>query len=161
MHPRAAQLITALGLARHPEGGYYREIHRSALSVMPGDGRPPRAALTTIYFLLTAGDVSCWHRVAGDEAWHFLEGDPLELLQADAKFHRIVSLLLGPYDEDTRPVHVIAGGLWQAARSTGGYTLVACTVGPGFDFADFELLRELPALAEAVGGNDPRVAGFL
>ena len=81
MHPRAAELITQLQLERHPEGGYYREIFRSADLVEPADGRGPRAALTTIYFLLPAGITSRWHRVTSDEVWHLYEGGPLEVLR--------------------------------------------------------------------------------
>ena len=80
MHTRAAELITRLQLEPHPEGGYYREIFRSSGLVSPADGRGPRAALTTIYFLLPAGIVSRWHRVASDEVWHLYEGGPLEVL---------------------------------------------------------------------------------
>src|SRR6185369_15637793 len=83
MHPRAAELITKLNLERHPEGGYYREIFRSTDLVAPADGRGPRAALTTIYFLLPAGIVSRWHRVASDAVWHLYEGGPLEVLSVD------------------------------------------------------------------------------
>ena len=83
MHPRATELITQLNLERHPEGGYYREIFRSADLVSPADGRGPRAALTTIYFLLPAGTISRWHRVTSDEVWHLYEGGPLEVLSVD------------------------------------------------------------------------------
>jgi predicted cupin superfamily sugar epimerase len=158
---RAAELIAALDLIAHPEGGYFREIHRSASSVDPRDGRPPRPALTTIYFLLVAGQVSRWHRVRSDEVWHFLEGDPLELHAADARFEQLTTHVLGPYREATRPAHVIDAGWWQAARTMGSYTLVGCTVGPGFDFADFEMLHELPHEAEALRSKLPQLAAFI
>src|SRR4051812_26624528 len=79
MHKRATELIADLGLQPHPEGGYFRENFRSSRKVQPLDERSPRSALTTIYFLLVKGQHSRWHRVASDEAWHFYEGDPLEL----------------------------------------------------------------------------------
>jgi predicted cupin superfamily sugar epimerase len=142
---RAAQLITMLDLRPHPEGGYYREVFRSAAFVQPLDPRPPRLALTTIYFLLAEGEVSRWHRVASDEAWHFHEGDPLELFMLDPQRQQLSRHLLGAVGKDSRPVHVVPGGVWQAARTTGAYTLVGCTVGPGFDFADFHMLRDVPA----------------
>src|SRR6185295_19426161 len=85
MHDRAAELISALGLEPHPEGGFYREVHRSASRVTTGDARGERAALTTIYFLLPAGSQSRWHQVDSDEVWHFYEGDPLALLEMDAR----------------------------------------------------------------------------
>ena len=81
---RVHELILELGLARHPEGGWYREVHRSTVDVHREPDGAQRSALTTIFFLLAAGEVSRWHRVAGgDEAWHFYEGEPLELLGVD------------------------------------------------------------------------------
>src|SRR5215510_3972505 len=79
MHPRARALIAELKLEPHPEGGFYREIYRSAGVVWPADVRRARNALTTIYFLLPAGTFSAWHRVSADEVWHLYEGEPLEL----------------------------------------------------------------------------------
>lgn len=133
-----------LNLRPHPEGGYYREIFRSAAFVQPLDPRQPRVALTTIYFLLPAGDVSRWHRVASDEVWHFYEGDPLELLTLDAATVDVERYLLGGVGQDSRPVHAVSAGVWQAARTTGAYTLVGCSVAPGFDFTDFQMLRDIP-----------------
>lgn len=161
VHSRAAQLITELALSPHPEGGHFREIHRSASVVDPRDGRSERAALTTIYFLLTSGEVSRWHRVASDEAWHFLEGDPLELHEADSSFDRVVTRILGPCSDAAEPVYVVEAGRWQAARSTGEYTLVGCTVGPGFDFADFEMLRDRPSEVESLEAGQPQWAEFI
>lgn len=142
MHRRAVELIDRLQLAPHPEGGYFRQIFRSTGTVAPDDGRGTRAALTTIYFLLTAGDLSCWHRVSADEAWHFYEGAPLELWTADGDFGNATRHLLGPLVQHAAPVHVVPAGEWQAAASLGDYTLVGCSVGPGFEFADFEMLRD-------------------
>ncbi|CAN5905795.1 cupin domain-containing protein [soil metagenome] len=161
MHSRAAHLISSLGLAPHPEGGYFREVYRSAARVQPLDARAERAALTTIYFLLAAGEVSRWHRVASDEVWHYYEGDALELITADSHFDRLTHHLLGPVGEGARPVQVVPADSWQAARSTGAYTLVGCTVGPGFEFADFQMLHELPAEAEAVRQRHPAAAFFV
>ena len=161
MDSRAADLIRGLVLAPHPEGGYYREIFRSAARVHPLDGRPDRLALTTIYFLLVAGQVSRWHRVASDEVWHHYEGGPLELLVADAAFHDVSRRLLGPVGDNREPVRVVIAGEWQAARSTGPYTLVGCTVGPGFEFADFEMLDSLPEGAAALRRRHPEVVAFI
>ncbi|MEM1055639.1 MAG: cupin domain-containing protein [Bacteroidota bacterium] len=148
MPPRAAHLIETLGLAPHPEGGHYREVFRSSAEVDPADGRPARSALTTIYFLLAGGEHSRWHRVASDEVWHLLEGDPLDLLVSTDAFSTVETVRLGSVGEGARPVHVVPAGAWQAARTTGAYSLVGCTVGPGFDFADFELIDAHPDLAE-------------
>ena len=109
---RAAELIEGLGLVPHPEGGYFRELYRSAARVQPLDGRPYRLALTTIYFLLIAGQVSRWHRVASDEVWHYYEGDPLELVVADPGFADVSRRRLGPVAGETRPVHVVRAGEW-------------------------------------------------
>ena len=81
MHVRAEELIATLGLRPHPEGGFFREIFRSSTLVTPADGRGPRSALTTIYFLLTEGTHSRWHHVISDEVWHLYEGGPLEVLE--------------------------------------------------------------------------------
>jgi predicted cupin superfamily sugar epimerase len=161
MDNRASHLISTLDLRPHPEGGYYREVFRSRLQVQPQDSRPARAALTTIYFLLVEGDVSRWHRVASDEVWHFYEGDPLELLTIDAKTQQVERYLLGGVRSDARPIHVVPAGVWQAARTTDAYTLVGCTVGPGFDFADFQMLRDTPGDAARLTPHLGAAASFL
>lgn len=133
----------------HPEGGHYVEVHRSTL-------------LTEIFFLLTAGDISRWHRVnASDEVWHYYEGASLELLTAGQDFERFDRHLLGPVAGQQRPVHVVEAGIWQAARTTGDYTLVGCTVGPPFEFANFEMLRDNPAAAERALQRQPDAAMFI
>ena len=162
MHPRAAELIATLEMRPHPEGGFYREIFRSASQVTPTDDRGPRAALTTIYFLLPAGSVSRWHRVASDEVWHLYEGGPLELLELGASGRDLVRHELGPVGSDgIAPVCTIRAAMWQAARPLGDYVLVGCTVGPGFEFADFRLLAEEPELAAIVRSAWPEVAELI
>lgn len=141
---RADELIRELELSPHPEGGHFREVFRSPRHVRPADGRPDRSALTVIYFLLRQGEVSRWHRVASDEAWSWLEGDPLELFVAADPALPGAPQRLGPVQGDARPVAVVPAGEWQAARSTGPYTLVTCMVGPGFDFADFQMIPTAP-----------------
>ena len=160
---RAAALIASLGLKPHPEGGFYREIFRSAGHVTPADGRGPRAALTTIYFLLPAGTQSRWHRVTSDEVWHLYEGGPLELLELDANGDAPRQHLLAALTEglDAMPVRTIPAGHWQAARPLGDYALVGCTVGPGFDFADFTMLADDRATAERVRARWPELASLI
>jgi len=149
MHPRAQHLIDSLGLHRHPEGGFYRELYRSTQTVQrPAGDR--RAALTTIFYLLTEGEASAWHRVAADEIWHFYEGEPLELKIASQEARVFATHRLGPLVADCEPVCVVAAGEWQAARPLGAYALVGCSVGPGFDFADFTLARDLPDAESAL-----------
>ena len=161
MDSRAAQLIARLGLTPHPEGGHFGEVYRSSSRVQPEDSRPARTALTTIYFLLAAGEVSRWHRVASDEVWHYYEGEPLELLSADAGFGTITRRVLGPVNGAARPVHVVPADQWQAARTTGAYTLVGCTVGPGFDFEDFEIIDAQSAEADALRRDHPDLMMFV
>jgi len=103
MHPRAAELITTLGLQPHPEGGFYRQIFRSVVQVNPMDRRGPRAALTTIYFLLPEGTFSRWHQVASDEVWHLYEGGPLAVVEAMAASVAVVATEVGGIGELVRP----------------------------------------------------------
>jgi predicted cupin superfamily sugar epimerase len=142
MHPRAAELIARLGMSPHPEGGHFCEVYRSASTVAPDGSRPSRAAVTTIYFLLQAGEHSALHRVLSDEIWHFYEGDVLDLVWWDQAADIAHDHRLGPVGESDGPVAVVRAGWWQAARTTGSYTLVGCTVGPGFDYADFTMMRD-------------------
>ncbi|WP_375737433.1 cupin domain-containing protein [Pseudomonas boanensis] len=138
MHSRAASLIRELQLAPHPEGGYYRRVFQSAVQAANG-----RACSSAILFLLPQGAVSRWHRVDADEIWHFYEGEPLELLIAETP-STVRRELLGPVAEDCMPQRVVAAHAWQAARALGDYTLVGCTVAPGFEFAGFRLLADDP-----------------
>jgi uncharacterized protein len=161
MHTRAQHLIRTLRLEPHPEGGHFREIHRSRSRVQPLDDRSERSSLTTIFFLLGAGEVSRWHRVASDEVWHHLEGAALELLTIDPELRRLGSDPVGPLDEGVLPVQTVPADWWQAARSTGDYTLVGCTVGPGFDFADFRLIDQVPEAGELIRQRFPEAEPFL
>ncbi|HEV7591010.1 MAG TPA: cupin domain-containing protein [Longimicrobium sp.] len=161
MHPRAEALVRRLCLEPHPEGGFYREVFRSALRVQTEDARPPRSALTVIYFLLVDGGCSRWHRVASDEAWSWVEGDALELLRIDAGLATFTREPLGAPADGREAAAVIPAGDWQAARTTGAYTLVTCAVGPGFDFADFTMLSELPELAAEVTRRHPGAASLV
>lgn len=158
---RSAELIATLRLVPHPEGGYYGEVFRSSTTVHPADGRDTRAALTGIYFLLSAGSVSRWHRVLSDEIWHFYEGAPLDLWVASPEGHRAKQHRLGPLRGDQRPVFTVPAGWWQAARSTGSYTLAGCTVGPGFDFRDFTLAADQPSSTAAIRQRHPELAELL
>jgi len=127
----ADEIIARLGLQPHPEGGHFRETFRS-----PDAGR---SASTAIFFLLKAGERSHWHRVDADEVWHHYAGAPLELSMSDdgrAVRHRRLG---SDFDLGETPQIVVLRGVWQAARSLGSWTLVGCTVAPGFDFAGFEL----------------------
>jgi uncharacterized protein len=160
MSERAAELIHRLHLRPHPEGGFYSEVHRSAQRVDALDGRPHRAALTSIYFLLPARVHSRWHRVLSDEVWCHLEGAPIELHLLDAAQPTAHTALLGPVSQSIAPQHTVPAGVWQAARSCGEYSLAACMVAPGFDFADFALMADDDPLRSWIAHHHPALAAF-
>jgi predicted cupin superfamily sugar epimerase len=160
VNPRAAELIRALALAPHPEGGFYRETFRSALRVSAAHG-PSRNALTTIYFLLAAGGFSAWHRVRSDEAWHWYEGEALELLVADPDFGTVRRNRLGPAGPSMEPAVTVPANWWQAARPLGSHALCGCTVAPGFEFEDFSFLRDDPRAVDALAIAAPDLRSLL
>ena len=133
MTASARDIIAALDLKPHPEGGHYRQTWKA--DAVAGE----RAAGTAIYFLLAEGEVSHWHRVDSAEIWHFYRGAPLELsLSADGR--RIEKRILGPdLETGQAPQIIVPRDVWQAAKSLGTWTLVGCTVSPGFEFSHFEL----------------------
>ena len=135
MHALTAQdIIRMLGLKPHPEGGHFRETFRDARQTADG-----RAASTAMYFLLARGERSHWHRLDAVEIWHWYAGAPLQLEIAAAP-DRIERVTLGgDISAGLRPQAVVPADVWQAAQSTGDWTLVGCTVAPGFDFAKHEL----------------------
>jgi hypothetical protein len=161
MTARADELVRELGLAPHPEGGFYRELFRSRRMVRTDDGRSERWAATTIFYLLRGGDVNRWHRVASDEIWHWYEGAPLELHLLDPQLTRQRTEMIGPVDASSVPVRVVPAACWQAVRCTGEYTLAGCTVAPGFEFSDFRLLRDVPELAERLRASFPEFLAHL
>jgi len=161
MSTRADDLVRELGLAPHPEGGFYRELFRSRRMVRTDDGRSERWAATTIFYLLRGTDVNRWHRVASDEIWHWYEGAPLELHMLDPQLARAKTEMMGPVGEAQVPVRTVPAGCWQAVRCTGEYTLAGCTVAPGFEFSDFRLLRESPELSEKLTAAFPELLAYL
>ncbi|MDQ0390605.1 cupin domain-containing protein [Labrys monachus] len=128
-----ADIIARLGMTPHPEGGHYVETFRDTVSA---EGR---AASTAIYYLLQAGERSHWHRVDAAEIWHFHAGAPLALeLSADGTNRTLLRLGVD-LAAGERPQGVVPAGTWQAAASLGDWTLVGCTVAPGFRFEGFEM----------------------
>lgn len=127
------EIIAALDLQPHPEGGYYRETFRDPREQ---DGR---SAGTAIYYALGVGDCSAWHRVDAAEIWHWYAGSPLALTLSpnghDAQSHRLGPNLV----QGERPQVVVPADWWQTAESLGEWTLVGCTVAPGFTFEGFEM----------------------
>jgi hypothetical protein len=128
----AQEVARLLDLAPHPEGGYYRETFRDP------QGAGGRAASTAIYYLLPAGQVSAWHRVDAAEVWHWHAGAPLELSLSDDGGRSVVRLG-ADLAAGERPQGIVPAGVWQSAKSLGDWTLVGCTVAPGFEFSQFEL----------------------
>jgi uncharacterized protein len=130
----ADEVIRLLDLKPHPEGGHFREMFRDTRKV-EGD----RAASTAIYFLLTRGERSHWHRVDAVEVWHWHAGAPLvlEIAQNEGRIERVT--LGNDLASDQRPQAVVPAHAWQAAQTLGDWTLCGCTVAPGFEFSGFEL----------------------
>lgn len=158
---RAAGLIATLGLRTHPEGGHYAEVFRSDRRVQPADTRAARAALTTIDFLLRAGQCSAWHRVRSDEVWHLLEGDGLRLWLAPPDLSVFSAVDLGAVAGTRRPRHVVPADWWQAAEALGAFAYVGATVGPGFEFEDFRFGRDDAALCAALAAQAPALQRLL
>jgi uncharacterized protein len=132
----AADVIRILDLKPHPEGGHYRETYRD------DRGDTARAHSTAIYFLLAKGEVSRWHRVDAAEVWHWHAGAPLALTIAPAEGAALEIRLGVDLEAGERPQGVVPPGYWQSAASLGEWTLVGCTVAPGFLFETFELAEE-------------------
>ena len=118
-------------------------------------------ALTSIYFLLTEGQKSRWHRVRSDEVWNYLEGQPLELLCFDPESGRLTRGGVGPYGPGMEPSRVVPAGVWQAAEPRGEFTLVSCSVGPGFEFSDFSLAADDAEAEKAIRALGERAAGLI
>ena len=131
----AAEIVRLLDLSPHPEGGHFRETFRD-VRLVEGE----RAASTAIYFLLARGERSHWHRIDAVEVWHFYAGAPLVLETAARAASAVTRVTLGPdLAAGEHPQAIVAAGAWQAAESRGAWTLVGCTVAPGFAFERFEL----------------------
>ena len=129
----AAEIIARLELKPHPEGGYYRETFRDSRTDADG-----RSRSTAIYFLLARGERSHWHRIDAVEVWHYYAGGAVTLRIADDDGQW--SFRLGPnLAAGEQPQAIVPPHAWQSAESTGDWTLVGCTVAPGFDFATFEV----------------------
>ena len=174
MHPRADELIHALRLKPHREGGHFSEVFRSRRRVRvegAGGAALERSALTTIYFLLAEGEVSRWHCLDADEIWHFYEGKPLELFLLDEKAVIFSRVRLGPVASGAASapgtaqvptfVQVVPAGSWLAARPTGPYALVGCSMGPGFEYEGMTLMKDVPAVAVEVARRFPEAAELI
>ena len=130
----AADIIARLELRPHPEGGHYRETFRDS-----GTDAQGRSRSTVIYYLLRRGERSHWHRIDAVETWHYYAGDALALQIANDGCGPHTVRLGTDLAAGERPQAIVPAGAWQAAESTGDWTLVGCTVAPGFEFAKFEM----------------------
>ena len=157
----ANELIEKLKLIRHPEGGYYRELYRSdevmSQQGLPGRYTGDRSFSTAIYFMLTHEDVSKFHKIKSDELWHFYTGDPLGIYLINDTGMVEIKRLGIDFARGESPQIVIPKNHWFGAKTTGNsYSLLGCTVAPGFDFEDFELgkreelIREFPDQKETI-----------
>jgi predicted cupin superfamily sugar epimerase len=148
------QWIERLELHPHPEGGFYRETYRHAL--LTGEAHHQRNLATAIYFLIPGKLVTGWHAVASDEMWHFYAGEPvvLERISHEGHFHRHllgIDIAAGQQPQVLIPKHE-----WQRAYSLGNFSLCGCTVSPGFDFRDFELIS-----SEKLANRYPHIARYI
>ena len=151
---KAANLAQQLGLLPHPEGGWFRETYRAGEAIdgsaLPRRFAGTRSISTAIHFLLEAGQCSHLHRIKADEVWHFYAGDPLIVVEIDGSGGLKTTPLGGDLAAGGVFQHVVPAGVWFGAVPAEGsrFSLVGCTVAPGFDFADFELAARETLLAE-------------
>lgn len=145
MEKEIAELVNRLGLEPHPEGGYFKETYRSmeqiAVPRLPAGDLQHRSLSTAILFLITAGNFSAFHRIKSDECWHFYSGQPLLVHQIAPAGIYTCTILGNEPERGQQFQQVVPAGHWFASEVApgGAYSLVGCTVAPGFDFADFEL----------------------
>lgn len=163
MRPHATYWMEKLHLTPHIEGGAFREVYRSELTIpktsLPASFGGQRNISTSIYFLLEKGQFSAFHRIASDECWHFYFGDPLLIFEIMADGNLTTHRLGTAIENGEHFQTMIRAGSWFASVPAEGseYSLVGCTVSPGFDFADFELAdgsslsRQYPRHAELIG----------
>jgi uncharacterized protein len=152
----AEYYIDHLNLLPHPEGGFYKETYRDSLSVINRVGNE-RSVSTGIYFMLTKGNFSAFHRIESDEMWHYYEGESLTVYVIDDS-GKLEEIKLGKDLENGEQLQaVVPAGQWFASRiNQGEYSLVGCTVAPGFDFQDFEmadretLIKDFPRHSEII-----------
>jgi predicted cupin superfamily sugar epimerase len=136
----AEQVISALELIPHPEGGWYRETFRDVPPGGTADGPGARGAFSAIYYLLRAGELSAWHRIKdAAEVWHHYAGAPLELAISLDGRQVTTSMLGSDLARGELPQALVPAAAWQSARSRGDWTLAGCTVAPAFEFAALEL----------------------
>ena len=153
-HSKASYWIQMLEMQAHPEGGYFKEVYRSDLEIDVEQGSRPAA--TSIYYLLRAGEFSAFHRIKSDETWYFHAGGPIEIVVID-EWGNLTKQLVGlELEKGMFPQFTVNAGRWFASHPKGEFSLVGCSVAPGFDFRDFEmadrqqLLKDYPQLENEI-----------
>lgn len=147
----------SINLNEHPEGGRFCEVFRSAKTVISDNGRT-RSALTHIYFSLDPGEVSRFHVVSSDEVWNLYQGSGITLHTWNGSSDPPISVTLSR--ESGNFCHVIPAGLWQAAEPLYGTVLVGCSVAPGFEFSDFQLINPVSKQAQLIRDLHPAFSRF-
>lgn len=158
MQHHIQNIIKRYSLIPHPEGGYYREVFRSDLRITSPAVPKERAAATHIYFFLMQDQISRFHKVLHDEIWNFYEGDPLKLITF--KGRTAEQTILGT-KQKAGYTRTVPAGCYQAAETTGDYSLVGCTVAPGFEFEDLSYLSEDRAAREKLLADYPEYKKFI
>lgn len=159
MNKRAKELIKRFNLIQHPEGGYFREVYRSEKKGMIDAQGNLRSWMTDIYFLLTQQDISRFHRVEYDEIWHFYEGAPVIITEIQPDTLDRNETILGRSDLAYK--HCIRGNNWQSARSLGKYSLVGCTMSPGFEFDNLEIMAGDKDIATSILRKYPDLGKYI
>jgi len=149
--------MKASNLIEHPEGGRFQEIFRSSATVTSSTGQK-RSAITHIYFSLKQGEVSRFHKVTSDEVWNLYQGTGIKIYTWDGTENRPICTELSAQANEF--CHVVPAGIWQAAEPMGNSVLVGCSVGPGFEFDDFQLIDPASDQAHLIQSIDPNMSKF-
>jgi predicted cupin superfamily sugar epimerase len=141
MSPEVQYWLNQLNLIPHPEGGYFREVYRSADLLNLSDFSGERSVSTAIYYLLPEGSFSAFHRIRSDECWHFYAGESLSIhiIHPNGVFE--TKIIGNQLNSNLHPFAVVPKNAWFAAKSNGDFSLVGCTVAPGFSFEDYEMAQ--------------------
>jgi len=156
MSTDGSEVITALGLTTHPEGGAFKELYRSELGVSVHWSEDLRSASTCILFMLRTGEMSRLHKICSDEIWAYHLGGPMEVVEINPATGEVTKTVVGPSLGEHKLIHVVKAGMWFGSRpASSQWSLCSCFVSPGFDWRDFqmpsraELLATLPPSARA------------
>jgi len=158
MQHHIQNIIKKYNLIPHPEGGYYREIFRSPTTITSPAVNKERTSATHIYFFLMEKQISKFHKVVHDEIWNFYQGDALKIITFDGETAK--ETIIG-YRQKDGYAEIIPGGCYQAAESTGEYSLVGCTVAPGFEFEDMSFLSQDDSIKRKLLESYPEYEKFI